>query len=455
MSKRQGPIEAEMSVLGAVLLDNTALHEVADALRPEDFADEKHRVLFKGMIEMSARGSPIDEVSLTSHLKANGRIEAAGGHLYTSTLVERTPTAANVTHYAQIVREAAGVRAIYLASRDAMKAIEDGQDVTFVRERITKTFDDLEAREPSKSADMRDELHAIVKEMEKRSESGEAVSAESFVPTGFADIDKAIIGLGSGQLILLMARSRMGKTALAVNIADNLAMNGHHVHFFSAEMSKRELARRSMSSTAKVLHRKLRAGLFEQNDWPRALKTSGQFEKGMFTIDDQSPISTREIRARTMREHRKRKLSAVFIDYAQKVKAHGNFSTREQEVATIAKDLKDLARLGFCVFALAQENRNGGDDYEARGTDKMLRESDVLFQEADVVIRLKRRHVYDKSADPREAVVEVVKQRDGEEVDVKLSFLGEFQRFEDEDPASKFVATPALSGGGHWTDNQD
>lgn len=453
--KRQGPLEAEQSVLGAIMLDNEALHEVADSLRAEDFSDEKHRLLFRAMVELSQRQSPIDEVSLISHLKATGRIEAAGGSMYALNLIERTPTAANVTSYAQIVREAAGVRALYLASRDAMKAIEDGADVSQVKERLVKTVDDLEAREPSKSADMHVELIDVVKEMEKRRESGVAVSEESFVPTGFTDLDRAIIGLGMGQLVLLVARSRMGKTALAVNIADNLSMAGHHVHFFSAEMSKRELARRTMSSAGRVIHRKLRAGLFDEGDWPRAMGVAGKIQKGTFTVDDQSPISTREMRSRALREHRKRKLSAVFVDYAQKIKAHGNFSTREQEVATVAKDLKDLARAGFCVFALVQENQKGGEDYEARGNDRMMRESDVLFQEADVVIRLKRRHVFDKSADPREAVAEIVKQRDGEEVDVKLAFLGEYQRFEDEDPASKFVSTPAIRHGQHWTDNQE
>lgn len=452
--KRQSPIEAEMSVLGAVILDNTVLLDVSDTLRPEDFGDELHRVIFKAMGELNAKGMPIDEVSLTAHLKATGRIDAVGGALYVLGLVERTPTAANVSTYAQMVREAAAVRTMYLATRDAMRSIEEGGDVTLVKERLISKFDEIEAREPSQTADLRVELQDVVKEMQHRSETGAAVSPESFVSSGFTDIDRAIIGMGSGQLILLMARSRMGKTALSLNIATNAARAGHRVMFFSAEMSKRELARRAMAAVGKIQHTKMRAGLFEQDDWAKAMGAVGLFGSSKFIIDDQSPISTREIRARASRENRKGRLSLVVIDYAQKIQASGAFGNREQEVATIAKDLKDLARLGFCVLALAQENRNGGDDYETRGTDRLLRESDVLFTEADVVLRLKRRHVFDKTSDPRESVIEILKQRDGEEVDVKLQFNGAQQRFEDDAPEPCHIQTPAL-GANHWTDLND
>lgn len=450
MSARQKPTEAEASVLGAVLLDNGSLQDVAELVRPDDFADDRHRVLFTAMLELHALSSPIDEVSLTAHLKANGKIEKAGGELYALELVERTPSAANVVTYANVVREASGVRSLYAAARDAMRDLGSGIDAGVVKERILAVVAAIDSREPHRFADMRDELGGLIKEMQSRHETGAAVSSTSFISTGWRDLDKAIVGWGEAQLILIAARPRMGKTALAINAATNIALSGGRPVFFSAEMTKTELARRALASTARVLHRKLRSGFFDDNDWPKAIRAHGAMERARFLIDDQSPITTAEILARSTRANRAARISAIFIDYAQKVHAVGNFGTREQEVARIAKDLKNIAKtLRVPVIALAQTNQKGGEDFETRGNDRMMRESDVLFAEADVVLHLKRKYVYNKEADPRDALVEVIKQRDGEEADVRLDFIGEQQRFIDCDPVLTTTAPPAP----HWTDN--
>lgn len=439
-------------MLGAVLLDNGALQEVAEHLRPDDFVDERHRVVFGAMLELRDRGSPIDEVSLTAHLKAAGRIDKAGGELYAFELVERTPSAANVVTYANAVREAAGVRELYVAARDAMRNLTAGAEASAVRERLLSVVAAIDAREPHRFADMRDEIGNLIEEMKTRHEKGAHVSATSFVSTGWLELDKAIVGWGAAQLILLAARPRMGKTALAINAATNLALAGERVVFFSAEMTKEELARRALASTGKLLHRVLRSGFFQGDDLTKAIRAHGAFERARFLIDDQSPISTTEILARATRANRASRISAIFIDYAQKVHAPGNFGTREQEVARIAKDLKNIAKqLRVPVIALAQTNQKGGEDFETRGNDRMMRESDVLFAEADVVLHLKRKHVYNKEADPRDALLEVVKQRDGEEVDVRLDFIGEQQRFADPAPLSVTTVPPAS----HWTDVRD
>lgn len=450
--KRQKPTEAEASVLGAILLDNAALQDVAETLRPEDFADERHRTIFRAMLDLKQRGAPIDEVSLSSHLKATGKIANAGGELYAYQLVERTPTSANVATYASAVREASGVRELYIAARDAMRAIDDGGDSSGVRERLIATVARIDAREPHRFADMHDELNLIVREMTARHEKGVAASPTSFVKTGWREMDKAIVGWGAGQLVLIAARARMGKTALAIGAAANLAIADERVVFFSAEMTKEELARRALAAIARVLHKKLRAGFFEGDDWSKAIQAAGKIQRSRFLVDDQSPISTREIMARASRANRAGRISAIFVDYAQKVQAAGNFGTREQEVARIAKDLKDIAKtLRVPVIALAQTNQKGGEDFETRGNDRMMRESDVLFQEADVVLHLKRKYVYDKDADPRDALIEVVKQRDGEEVDFHLDFIGEHQRFTDPETPLTSTAPPPT----HWMDRTD
>lgn len=418
---RDRPTEAEQSVLGGVLLDNSVMPLVVEQLRPEDFTDTRHRTLWATMLDMAKALEPIDDVTLVSWLKQRGKLDAIGGPLYLADLVERVPTAANITSYVQIVRQHAAIRQLYKASRDAMKAIEDGADVDDVFSELERLKTEIRAREPNEMGDLSDDLAALLREMEHRHDKGAVVSSESYVTTGYASIDRKIIGFGQGQLIVVAAGSGVGKTALVINTAARQVASSRRVAFFSGEMSRKAITRRVLASAAKVNHHVLRKGLFSQDDWPRAVHATGKFERARFLINDAINNVT-DVCNIALRTHLVAPLDCVYVDYLQRlVPRESRTFNREQMVAQAAVDLKNLARrIAAPVVVLSQLNADGN-----------LRESMAIFHEADVVLEVDRPGAGNPDADPHEATLRVKKQRDGEIGDVPLYWQGQFVRFDE------------------------
>lgn len=434
MGEREKPTEAEQSVLGAVLMDSTVLPIVVDLVRADDFTDPRHRVIWLAIIELARAFDAVDEVTVLSRLKQQGKVEACGGPLYVAQLVERVPSIANVEHYAEIVRKAATVRQLYKASREAMKAIEDGADTGDVFAQLETTKAAIEAREPDHFGDLTDHMDSVLAEMEKRHEAGQVVSAESFVTTGYPSIDRKLIGLAQSALIIVSAESGVGKTALVINWANRQALAGLRVGFFSGEMTCAAIARRSLSSAARVDHHVLRKGILAADDWPRAMAARASFKRARFLINDEI-TTVAEVCSMAHRAHLHEPFDVIYVDYLQHLvdDSSGNKNdNRERMVAKAAKDLKNLSRkLRVPVVVLSQLN-----------TDGSLRESKAIYHTADVVLKVFRPGASNTEADQHEATLKIEKNRDGAIGHIPLLWRGEYVRFDEIDAPYKSVSAP-------------
>lgn len=433
-SKRQQLLEAEMSVLGALLLDPSRLPTVTELVRAEDFvAEARHKTVFEAITELAAAGEAVDEVTVTSHMRSTGRASDDVG-LYLSHLVERTPTAANVATYASILARRAAAKRVYVAVRDAMRKLDEGEDQDEVMAEVTAAVDDARRREPRRFVDAAVVARDVVAKVVSKAEGGDG---EVFVPTGLADLDHALGGLTAG-LYCIGARPRMGKTALAIKLADHIADVGGRCAFFSAEMMTHEIIRRSVARRGRIRYKKMRINPRELSgeEWARMMRLKADFPRESFWVDDASPITMAEVHARAKRQHEKSPLSCVIVDYLQKVAPPANkYMNREQQVAQTAREAKDIVKdLRIPVVVLAQLNRGKSEDPGARTTDRDFRESDAIFAESDVVMAIKRPIVWDQDADPREATIEIIKYREGEESDVRVDFEGWCVNFCDHDP---------------------
>jgi replicative DNA helicase len=439
MGDRSKPIEAEQSVLGGVMLDNTAWGLVKARLTEDDFSEPQHRVVWKAFAELARTEQPIDEVTVTSLLRDRGALDKAGGSGFITELVERIPTAANIETYAAIVRQASCVRAIYRASKKAMQSLAEGDELDQVLATLQAATAAAEAREPDSFHDIADDFGAIMREMERRHEAGTAqASSESFIRTGFQQLDDKLIGFGQGQLIVVAAKSSVGKTSLALNFSSRQTLAGERVAFFSGEMKRLAIARRLFACTAPVNHHVLRAGLFGERDWPRAAAALQRLPRGAFLIND-SADTIQQVCALATRVHaasvqQGKRISVVYVDYLQRLVSRkgGRNENREQQVAQAAVDLKNLARKLDCsVVVMSQLNKEGG-----------ARESDAIFHECDVFLELDRPGLED--GDPTEAFVRIKKQRDGDRGQIQLHYRGELFQFTE--PTPGFGSEPRPSG---------
>ncbi len=438
MGDRSRPIEAEQSVLGGVMLDNSAWASMRARLSENDFSEASHRTVWRAFVELSGADRPIDEVTVTSFLRDRGALENAGGVKFIMELAERIPTTANIETYAAMVRQASCVRAIYQASKKAMAALATGEELDQVLATLQTATTAAEAREPDSFHDIADDFGAIVREMERRHEAGTAqASSESFIRTGYEPLDAKLIGFGQGQLIVLAAKSAVGKTALGLNFASRQTVAGDRIAFFSSEMKRLAIARRLFACTAPVNHHLLRAGLFGDSDWPRAVTALQKIPRGAFLIND-SADSIQQVCALATRVHgasiqQGKRIGVIYVDYLQRLVSRkgGRNENREQQVAQAAVDLKNLARkLDCAVVVMSQLNKEG----EAR-------ESAAIFHECDVFLELDRPGMED--GDPTEAFVRIKKQRDGDRGQVQLHYRGDLFRFTEPVASSGFEQRPS------------
>ena len=430
-------LDAERSILGAILLDNNALNAAIETLKPEDFFLDQHRRVFVQMISLGEHQQGIDLVTLTEELHRHGELEASGGAPYLASLVDGVPKVTNVQHYARIVKEKAVLRNLIHATHNIQqKAFEgdDGADAILDNAEST-IFAIAEDRVRAGLISAKEIVHDNFERLEKIFREGKSVTG---IPTGYAELDKLTSGLQPSELVILAARPSQGKTALALNLMENISIRGGHpVAMFSLEMSKESLLQRLVASVAQIDAHKFRTGHLSRQDWSRMTEALGTISSAPLWIDDSGSISVLEIGAKARRLKRDKGLSMLVVDYLQLITARGRFGNRQEEVSSISRGLKGLAKeLQIPVLVLSQLTR--APERDERGPQLAdLRESGAIEQDADVVMFIYRPHFFKQGATPEEreeTELRIAKQRNGPVDSVKFVFRSRFTRFEEAAP---------------------
>ncbi|MRR53617.1 MAG: replicative DNA helicase [Deltaproteobacteria bacterium] len=428
-------IEAEMSILGGILLDNEAINRVLDILVPDDFYRESHRKIMRAMIELNDHREPCDLITLTTILKRKGELEEVGGAPYLTTLVDYVPTAANIAYYSKIVKEKAISRNLISA---ATEIVTDGyDDQAEIDELLDKAQKVIFQISENRINTPYFALNAILKDAIKYiGELYEKKESVTGVPTGFIDLDHKTAGFQRGDLIIIAGRPSMGKTAFALNIAQYAAVHAqpsYPVVIFSLEMSKEQLVTRLLCSEARVDASRLRTGHLVEGDWDKIMRGADKLHEAKIFIDDTPAISVMEMRAKARRLKAEHGIGMIVVDYLQLMRGGSSPESRQQEISEISRSLKALAKeLSVPVVALSQLNRGLENRTDKRPIMSDLRESGAIEQDADIIMFVYRDEVYNKENPDVKGRAEIIigKQRNGPIGTVDLTFLGEFTRFE-------------------------
>jgi replicative DNA helicase len=425
-------LDAEESVLGGVLLDPHALDRTIEMMGVEDFYRETHRKIFRAMLALSEKSEPIDLVTLTDTLRARGELQDIGGATYLAELQDKVPSAANIAHYARIVREKAVLRSLINVSNEIAGRCYNGEEdiERFLDEAERLIFEVSEKRVRPAFFKMSEMIMDTVKTVERLFERKELVTG---VATGFLDLDRMTAGLQPADLIIVAARPSMGKTAFVLNIAQYVALHANTaVGLFSLEMSKEQLVMRMLCSEARVDNAKVRTGYLGERDFPRLAMAAGRLAEAPIFIDDTPAQNVLELRAKARRLKREANVGLIVIDYLQLMRGLTAQENRTQELSEISRSLKSLAKeLGVPVIALSQLNRQVEQRADKRPMMSDIRESGSIEQDADVIMFIYRDEVY-KADSQDEGVAEVVvgKQRNGPTGTVRLAFRREYTRFD-------------------------
>lgn len=425
-------LEAEQSVLGAILLDNEALLKALEVITPDDFYRDSHKKIFNAMIELFEKNEPIDLITLTDHLRMKDQLETIGGVSYLTSLVNFIPTAANVRHHARLIREKSLMRGLIRTATEIVSMVYEenmpADDLVDMAEK--NIFSISDKRVKTSFSKLKDVIKDSFEMIESLYDRKEAITG---VPSGFHDLDELTTGFQHGDLVIVGGRPSMGKTALALNIAQHVGVElGEPVAIFSLEMSKRQLALRMLCSEAMVDSNRVRKGFIRKEDWHKLTSAAGKLAEAPIFIDDSSGISVLEMRAKARRLKMEHGLSLVIVDYLQLMKGKGNFERREQEISEISRALKGLAKeLEVPVIALSQLNRGVEQRHDKRPTLADLRESGAIEQDADVILFLYRDEVYNKNSNDNRGKAEIIiaKQRNGPTATVNLTYLSHCTRF--------------------------
>jgi len=432
-------IEAERSILGAVLLDNHALNAAVERLRSEDFFLPQHRRIFERMVQLGEKQQAIDTITLMEDLNRAGELEACGGVAYLSSLTDGLPRVTNVDHYARIVKEKSVLRSlIYSASAIQEQALAAGDDADVILDRAETAILQLaEDRVKAGLIGVKDLVKDGFERLEKIFSEGRRITG---LPTGYGNLDNETAGLQASELIILAARPSMGKTALALNIAENIALRQREpVAIFSLEMSKESLLLRLLASEARVDAHKFRTGHMNKDDWSKVTGSLARLGDAPIWIDDSASSTALEMGAKARRLKRDRGLSLMVVDYIQLVVPSTNRrnSNRQEEVSSISRSLKALAKeLKVPVLVLSQLTRAPErEDRKPQLSD--LRESGAIEQDADVVLFINRPNFYKTDLpdeDRAKAELIIAKQRNGPTTSLNFVFLARHTRFEEAAP---------------------
>ncbi len=439
---RQPPhhLEAELGVLGSILLKPDVCDDIASILRREDFYDETHQLLFSHMQDMHTSGKRIDITLLVNHLKKADDFETIGGAAFLARVSQAVPNAAHAKYYANIVREKAIYRSVIEASTEILeKGYEESQEAKeFLNFAEQQMFSVMNNRAVSNVASINDVLIHAMERIDQRLRG--TLSSDS-VETGFADLDTLTGGLHNSELVILAARPSMGKTAFAMNIAENVAMNqAVPTLFVSLEMSSLELADRLLCSVGRINGHRLRNGTLPQEERRRLVAIAGKLSQAKLYVDDSPSRTVTEIAAAARRiKRREGRIGLIVIDYLQLIEPDNSADPRQEQVAKIARRLKGLAReLEAPVLCLAQVNRQAEDAREHRPRLSHLRESGAIEQDADVVMFVHREEYYQRGEEREQlagqAEIIVSKQRNGPIGDIELVWRKDYTRFEDKAP---------------------
>src|SRR5712691_11313581 len=435
-------LEAERSVLGAVLLHNDAFNLAAEVVDSNDFYRDAHRRIFDKMVKLSERGDAIDLVTLKEELGRSGELDEVGGPAYIAALVDGVPRSTNIEHYARIIKEKATLRNLIFSANKILATAYAGEEeadlILDQAEHAIFAIADDKVRDGFVS--LRDLAQNSLDTIEKLHSRKELITG---VPTGFTDLDEMTSGLQPSDLVIIAARPSMGKTSLALNIAQHVGTKTDlTVGMFSLEMSKEQLFLRMLTAEARIDAHRLRTGFLGEKDWGKLSQAIGTLSETKIFIDDTPSIGVLEMRAKCRRLKSEHDLDLVIIDYIQLMQGRGRFENRTLELASISRSMKALAKeMNVPVVVLSQLSRAPESRSDHRPQLSDLRESGALEQDADVVVFIYREDMYaDKSESPAEGegVAELIvgKQRNGPVGVVKLAFIREFTRFENLAPGS-------------------
>ena len=432
-------LEAERSILGAILLDNHALNAAIEKLRSDDFFLPQHRQIFDRMIQLGEKQQAIDTVTLMEDLTRSGNLESAGGISYLSQLADGLPRVTNVEHYARIVKEKAVLRSlIFSASAIQEQALAAGDDADTILDRAESAiFQIAEDRVRAGLIGVKELVRENYERLERIFSEGRRITG---LGTGYTDLDNQTAGLQPSELVILAARPSMGKTALALNIAENVALRKREpVAIFSLEMSKESLLLRMLASEARVDAHKFRTGHMNRDDWGKITGALSNLGEAPLWIDDSASSTVLEMGAKARRLKRDRGLSLMIVDYLQLVvPTHtGRGTNRQEEVSSISRSLKGLAKeLKLPIVVLSQLTRAPErEDRKPQLAD--LRESGAIEQDADVVMFINRPNFYKTDLpeeDRAKAELIIAKQRNGPTGTLNFVFLARHTRFEEAAP---------------------
>jgi len=433
-------VEAEQSVLGGLLLEASALDKITDLVTPDDFYRQEHRLIYRQIVRLSEMAKPVDVITVAEALEIAGELDKVGGLPYLGGLAQNVPSAANIRRYGEIVRERSIMRKLAEVGTDIASSAYNptGRDAAqLLDEAESKVFEIAEAGSKGKQGFI--SMPPLLSQVVERIETLYARDNPSDITgtaTGFTDLDRMTSGLQPGDLVIIAGRPSMGKTALAINIAENVAMDTKlPVAIFSMEMGATQLAMRMLGSVGKLNQHDLRTGRLQDDDWGRLTHALGRLNDAPIHIDESAALSSLDLRARSRRLHRQNNgLGLIVVDYLQLMSSNAGKASenRATEISEISRSLKALAKeLHVPVIALSQLNRSLEQRPNKRPVMSDLRESGAIEQDADLILFIYRDEVYNSdSPDKGKAEIIIGKQRNGPIGMVPLAFRGEYTRFD-------------------------
>ncbi len=428
-------VDAEQSVLGGLMLDARAWDQVAERLMQDDFYKHEHRLIFKAMARLIEQSKPVDVLTVSETLRESHELEQVGGEVYLFELTNNTPSAANIAAYADIVKERAVLRRLLMAASDITESAYNvqGRSITELLDQAERSVFQI-SQQGSRGEGPQNLQSYLAKTMDKIDTLFHSTNAITGVSSGFADLDDMTSGLQSSDLIIIAGRPSMGKTMFAMNIAENVAIKSRlPVLVFSMEMPGEAIVMRMLSSLCRIDQLRIRTGKLTDDDWPRLSSAVSMLSEIVLYIDDTPALSPAEMRARARRlakEHGQ--LGLIVVDYLQLMQVPGNNENRTAEISEISRSLKGLAKeLKVPVIALSQLNRGLEQRTDKRPVMSDLRESGAIEQDADLIAFIYRDEVYnDNSPDKGTAEIIIGKQRNGPIGKIRVTFLGQYTRFE-------------------------
>ena len=425
-------LDAEKSVLGSMMIDAEAIGVAVEILDPSWFYEESHRHIYSAVLDLYNNHKNVDLITLSDKLKSSGRLESVGGVTYLTSVIDYVPSAANIEHYARIVREK-GIQRMLIknATQIISEAYEAKDNVAqMVDEAERLIFEVADLRQRQGAVHIKDLVKSTIETIDTLYQRKEYITG---VATGFMEFDRLTSGLQRSDLIIVAGRPSMGKSALAVSMAEYAALEKKiPVAFFSLEMSKEQLVQRMLCSHARVDAHKVRSGFLSPSDWPKLTAAAGKLSSSMIFIDDLPAISALELRAKARRLKANHDIQLIVLDYLQLMRSSIKTDSRQQEISEISRSIKALAReLSIPIIAISQLSRAVESRQDHRPQLSDLRESGAIEQDADVVVLLMREEYYNPTEENKGiAEVIIAKQRNGPVGTIRLTFIKEYMRFE-------------------------